>query len=154
MKKSWRERLANDRAQAQIKPIPPRMQKKSGEGTIVIPTLREVDDTIRRIPRGKLATIESLSDSLARKHRTNIGCTVTTGIFAWMTANAACEAEREGVKRVAPYWRVLKVGGELNPKYPGGISALRARLESEGHTLLQDGARVRVEDYSTKLARL
>ena len=154
MKKSWRARLADDREEPRIKPIPQRMRKKSGDGTIVIPTFREVDQEIRKIRKGKVATVQLLSESLARKHRTTIACAVTTGIYAWWVANVAHEAERDGDKKIAPYWRVLKSGGELNPKYPGGISRLRARLQSEGHSIVRGRANYQVENFEARLAKL
>ncbi len=154
MKKSWQERLAQDQQSPRVIQIPPRMRKKAGAGTMVVPTLREVDEAIRTIPKGKLATIQLLSDSLARKHGTNIACTVTTGILARFSANAAHEAEADGKKRIAPYWRVLKAGGELNSKYPGGIAKLQARLRSEGHSIAQERSHYRVEGFESRLARL
>lgn len=48
-------------------------------------------------------------------------------------------------------WRTLKAGGELNPKYPGGITGLRARLEAEGHEVQQKGKRFFVADFEKRL---
>ncbi|GMV99919.1 MAG: hypothetical protein AMXMBFR84_10580 [Candidatus Hydrogenedentota bacterium] len=45
-------------------------------------------------------------------------------------------------------------GGELNPKYPGGIPALTQLLESEGHLVVQRGKRFFVADYEMRLADL
>ena len=45
------------------------------------------------------------------------------------------------------YWRTLKSGGELNPKYPGGIAKLRKRLAAEGHRVVAKGKRFFVADY-------
>ena len=64
---------------------------------------------------------------------------MTTGIFAWIAANAAEELRSEGKKRITPYWRTLKSKGELNPKYPGGIEAIRKLLEAEGHKIIEKG---------------
>ena len=153
-KMTWRQRLASDRGIAQVKPIPPRMQKKAGQGTIVIPALREVYDLIRKVPKGRLTTVQQLSDRIALKHHTNVGCTVTTGILAWMVANIGYEEEHDAIKRPAPYWRVLKGDGELNPKYPGGIAALRERLKSEGHSIIADKRRYRVDNFAARLARI
>ncbi|MCA9101481.1 MAG: hypothetical protein KDA63_10040, partial [Planctomycetales bacterium] len=52
-----------------------------------------------------------------------------------------------GRQRITPYWRTLKAGGELNPKYPGGIKNLRARLTAEGHRVVKKGKRYVVADY-------
>jgi alkylated DNA nucleotide flippase Atl1 len=153
-KKSWREKLENDQGLPQVKPIPPGMRKHRGDGTIVIPAPLEVDALMSKVPKGKLTTISQIAETLARAHRATIGCTVTTGIFAWIAAHAADEAERNGKKKISPYWRVLKVGGELNPKYPGGIDNLIGRLESEGHEVFQKGKRYFVADYERKLVKV
>jgi len=42
----------------------------------------------------------------------------------------------------------------VNPKYPGGIEALKALLEAEGHTVMAKGRRWFVKDYTNALARL
>jgi hypothetical protein len=84
---------------------------------------------------------------LAKKHDTTTACHITTGIFAWIAAHAADEWEREGRKRITPYWRTLRTGGELNPKYPGGIKNVRARLVAEGHRVVAKGKRYFVVDF-------
>ncbi len=151
---SWRARLAAHKAQSKVIAIPERMRAKSGEGTIAIPDAREVDAAMARVPLRKLATPKEIGESIARKHGATIGCTVTTGILMPLVASAAHEAEQAGMARVTPYWRALKTNGELNAKYPGGIDDLKARLESEGHTVVQKGARFFVQDYAARLAKL
>jgi len=111
------------------------MSTRWGTGTVVIPAPREVDEVMRRVPGGKLITINQIRQILAQKHGASIGCPLTTGIFAWVAANAAEEALAEGKKDVTPYWRTLKSGGELNIKYPGGVEAQAAHLREEGHTI-------------------
>ncbi|MBM3836941.1 MAG: hypothetical protein FJ398_03075 [Verrucomicrobia bacterium] len=106
---------------------------------------------MRRIPKGRLITINEIRGVLAKKHRVDIACPITTGIFAWIAAHAAEEAAAEGRKRVTPYWRTLKSGGELNAKYPGGIPALRERLQAEGHRVVQNGKRHCVVDFERAL---
>ena len=85
--------------------------------------------------KGKLIIINQIRLMLARKHKATIGCPITTGIFAWIAAHAAEEAAEQGKKRITPYWRTLKTGGELNPKYPGGVEVQSARLREEGHII-------------------
>lgn len=69
-----------------------------------------------------------------------------------IAAHAAGEDEADGKKRVTPYWRTLKNRGEVNPKYPGGLAAQRARLEAEGHVVVVKGKRLFVRDHESKLA--
>ena len=102
---------------------------------------------MKKVGRGKLTTIDAIRKTLAKKHGTTIACPITTGIFAWIAAHAADEAEQGGRSRITPYWRTLKTGGELNPKYPGGIKNLRARLAAEGHRIIKKGKRYFVADY-------
>ena len=96
-------------------------------GTYVIPAPIEVDAIMKKVPKGKLITINEIRQVLARKHKTQFGCSITTGIFAWIAANAAEEDVADGKKRITPYWRTLKNGGELNPKYPGGMTYARRK---------------------------
>lgn len=149
--KSWREKLAAYKNLPHVKPIPPAMHKTHGEGTIVTPSPREVEDAMQGVPAGRLTTVFGIGEQLAQQHGASIGCTVTTAIFASMIAQAAREDEAAGRAGVTPYWRTLKVNGELNPKYPGGVQGLMHRLEAEGHVVVQKGKRFLVEDYQRKL---
>jgi hypothetical protein len=81
----------------------------------------------------------------------DFACPLTTGIFSWVAAHAAAEAEAEGAKRITPYWRTLKAGGEVNPKYPGGPEAVARRLRAEGHRIARKGKRLLVADYEQRL---
>jgi hypothetical protein len=138
-KKSWREKLAD------AKDLPK---------TMVIPSPAEVDAVMRRVPRGRLATIAEVRSALARAHGTDIACPMTAGIFCWIAANAAEESRAAGAKRITPWWRTLKSGGELNPKNPGGIAAQQRLLESEGHKVTRKGRRWFVRGFERRLARL
>lgn len=153
-RKSWREKLADSKDLPKTGPIEGRMTKKWGTGTMVVPAPLEVDALMKKVPKRKLTTIDQLRARLAEEHGVSIACPLTTGIFAWIAAHAADEAEREGRKRITPYWRTLKSRGELNPKYPGGIENQIARLKNEGHTVVFHGKRCFVENFEASLARL
>ena len=150
-RKSWSEKLTDDKGLPRVERVEGRMSRRWGTGTVVIPAPREVDELMRRVPKGKLTTINELRAALARKHGTTIGCPITTGIFAWIAAHAAEEALAAGRKRITPYWRTLKAGGELNPKYPGGLASLKRRLVAEGQKVISRGRRVFVADHERKL---
>jgi len=152
-RKTWREKLADDKDLPRVVEITDKMSKRWGTGTVVIPAPREVDEIMKKVPRGKLITINQIRAMLATKHGASIGCPITTGIFAWVSAHAAEEAKAEGEKNITPYWRTLKVGGVLNEKYPGGVEAQAARLRGEGHTIEtgKDGKPKRVRDFERAL---
>jgi hypothetical protein len=153
-KKTWAEKLADAKGLPQVAPICGNMTRRWGEGTMVIPAPAEVDALMRRVPKGKLVTINELRQALAKKHGATIACPITTGIFAWIAAHAADEATAAGAKRITPYWRTLKSGGEVNPKYPGGLAALKRLLAAEGHRVVAKGKKHVVVEYEARLARL
>jgi len=134
-RKTRQEKLANSKDLPRVVGITDKMSKRWGTGTVVIPAPREVDEIMRRVLRGKLITINQIREIVAQKHGATIGCPLTTGIFAWIAAHAAEEAAAEGKRDITPYWRTLKVGGQLTEKYPGGVEAQAAHLREEGHTI-------------------
>jgi 6-O-methylguanine DNA methyltransferase, DNA binding domain len=152
-KRSWREKLVDSKNLPQVAEIDRKKSKRWGTGTFVIPAPLEVDGAMKKIRRGKLTTIDAIRKALAKKHAATIACPITTGIFAWIAAHAADEAENEGRLRITPYWRTLKTGGELNAKYPGGIKNLRARLAAEGHRVIKKGSRYFVADYERNVVQ-
>jgi len=153
-RKSWQEKLSDSKGHPTVFEITENQSKRWGAGTCVIPAPMEVDELMRRVPKGRLTTIDDLRKALARRHHATIACPITTGIFSWIAAHAAAEAEAEGKKKTTPYWRTLKAGGEVNPKYPGGIPALKRKLIAEGHKVSQRRQRFFVEGFETKLAAL
>ncbi len=136
MKKSWAEKLATN------KDLPK---------TMVIPAPLEVDALMKQVPKGRVVTINDLRAALAKEHKTDFACPITTGIFSWIAANAAAEDEAAGKKRFTPFWRTLKTGGEINPKYPGGAEGSAKRLRAEGHKIVAKGKRLLVTDFEKKL---
>jgi hypothetical protein len=154
MRKSCREKLADDKDLPKVIAIDERMSKRWGEGTCVIPAPREVDELMKKVRKGRLTTINDIRAALARRHGATIACPITTGIFAGIAARAAEEDAAEGRKRITPYWRTLKLGGVVNEKYPGGVAAQRQRLEAEGHTVVAKGKKAVVVDYEKRLAKL
>ena len=150
-RKSWNEKLLDDKGLPKVAKIEGKMTKRWGTGRMVIPAPIEVKELMDRVPKGKLVTINELRIALARNHHASIACPITTGIFAWIAAHAAEEAASGGAKRITPYWRTLKSAGELNPKYPGGIKALQKRIEAEGHRVVQRGKKFFVFEYEKRL---
>jgi|SRR5271170_4081547 len=153
-RKTWREKLADDKGFPKVCVIDAAKSKRWGTGTFGIPAPKEVDELMRRMPKGKLTTIDQLRQTLATRHGATIACPITTGIFAWIAAHAAAEAQAAKEKNTTPFWRTLKTGGELNPKYPGSIPLLKKKLSAEGHKVKQKGKRFFVEKFDKSLAAL
>ena len=153
-KTPWRQKLEK-RQEAKAVEVPPRMQKTWGRGRMLIATPLLVDELVNRIPKGRLATVAQLMGRLAKDHHCDTACPMTTGIFLRIVAETAEEDMAAGRKRVTPYWRVLRAGGSLNEKYPGGVNRQAGLLKSEGHKVafVRPG-KARVEGYETRLAKL
>jgi hypothetical protein len=149
----WSEKLRDSKDLPRVEEITEKMSKRWGTGTVVIPAPMEVDELMRKVPERKLVTINEIRLALAKKHGATIGCPMTTGIFAWIAANAAAEERQRGREDITAYWRTLKTGGEINPKYPGGIETQKKLLEREGHTVVQRGKRYFVSDYEKSLIK-
>lgn len=152
-KKSWREKLEDSKGLPKVVKITDKMSKRWGEGTIVIPAPKEVDEIMREVPKRKLITINEIRKKLARKHSATITCPITTGIFSRIASEVASEEAAEGKKKINPYWRTLKSGGELNEKYPGGIDNLKILLEGEGHKVVKKGKKYIVENHEKSLVK-
>lgn len=153
-RRSWVEKLEDSKGLPRVEKITEKMSKRWGTGTVVIPAPIEVDEMMRKVHRGKLVTINEIRVALARKHNATIGCPMTTGMFAWIAANVAEEQRQLGIKDITPYWRTLKTGGVINPKYPGGIELQKRLMEEEGHKVIQKGKKHVVEDYEELLIKL
>ncbi len=134
-RKTWQEKLADNKDLPKVVEITGKMSARWGTGTLVIPAPKEVDEIMKKVPKGKLITVNQIRGIVARKHGATIGCPMTTGIFIGIAARAAEEAAAEGKKDTTPYWRTLKSKGELNEKYPGGVEAQATHLREERHTI-------------------
>ncbi len=156
-RKSWQEKLRDSKDLPKIVRLTEAQARRAGAApgaTMVVPAPLEVDEAMRRVPEGKVTTINEIRRYLAHKHGTAVACPMTTGIFARIAAEAAEEAAAAGQTNTTPYWRTLKAKGELNPKYPGGVERQRKFLEAEGVPVVQKGKRWLVPDYAERLATL
>jgi hypothetical protein len=133
-RKPWREKMDNPDLPKLVQ-IPPRMRKRFGRGTMLVPSPRDVDAVIRTVRKGHVISVSEIRRYLAGKYSADVTCPLTTGIFVRIAAEAANEAAGEGASRITPYWRVVKDDGSLNPKFPGGADAQAERLRDEGHAI-------------------
>ena len=72
-RKTWREKLADDKDLPKVIEVTEKMSKRWGTGTCVIPAPREVDGLMKRVPRGKLTTVNEIRATLAQKHGATFG---------------------------------------------------------------------------------
>ncbi|MFC1897800.1 hypothetical protein ACFLX8_04480 [Chloroflexota bacterium] len=153
-RKSWQEKLADSKDLPKVVEITGKMSTRWGTGFVCIPAPIEVDEIMKKVPAGKLITVNQIREIVARKHGATIGCPITTGIFIGIAARAAEETTAEGKTNITPYWRTLKSKGELNEKYPGGVEVQAVHLIEEGHTIEPGRGKQppKVKDFEKALA--
>ncbi|KAB2906558.1 MAG: MGMT family protein [Kofleriaceae bacterium] len=115
-------------------------------GKMLVSTPLEIEAIVRRIPEGRVLTLGALRAALARSHKADYTCPITTGIFLRIVGEAAEEERAAGKTAVTPYWRVVRDDGTLIDKLPGGDAAQARRLEREDVHVMHLGARRRLSD--------
>ena len=146
-KKDFNAMLKNSKDMPKIQIITDEasIRKYGGERMFFAPPM-EYDRVMRLVPEGQVITVGAIRDYFAKENGADFTDPITAGIFVSIAAWASFQ--REGDE--TPYWRTFKAGGELNEKYPGGSAAQKAKLEAEGHTVIEKGRtniRYFVKDY-------
>lgn len=128
------------------------IEKYGGDRMYFAPPI-EYDRIMRTIPYGRLTTVGEIRQYFARQSGVDFTEPITAGIFVSIAAWASFQRTEDET----PYWRTLKAGGELNPKYPGGVEDQKEKLEAEGHTIIKKGRtniRYYVKDFEKSLVPL
>lgn len=154
-RKTWREKLDYSKGFPKIVEMDDEGAKRWGGKKLVIPPPKEVDELMRKVPKGKLQTINTIREKLAEKYHADTGCPIVCGISSVISAHVAAEEIAAGKNPpaggVTPFWRTLKSNGELNPKYPGGIDFQSDRLEEEGFEIDRSRKIPRVKNFEKYL---
>lgn len=127
--------------------------KKYGGNRMYFAPPMDYDRVMRRVPLGKVITVGEIREYFAAQSGADFTEPITAGIFVSIAAWASHQRSDDKT----PYWRTLRAGGELNPKYPGGVEEQKEMLEAEGHTVIQKGRtniKYYVKDYEKALFAL
>ena len=146
-KKDFNAMLADSRDMPRIQIVTDEktIQKYGGSRMYFAPPAA-YDEVMKKVPFGKVVTAGDIREYFARANDADFTEPITAGIFVSIAAWASHQRDTDKT----PYWRTLKAGGELNPKYPGGITSQKQMLEAEGHRIIQKGRkniRYYVADY-------
>lgn len=150
--KSWTQKWADAKAKTDLPKV---FDCDKTHMKWVVPGPAEVEEIVKTIPSGEVMPLNEIAAQIKEKHKTEMCCPMTTGIFTWLLSYASCEAEGldmaedcgKGIDpklahQGVPWWRVVKTGGELNPKYPGAPELQKALLESEGIKVVAKGKKL------------
>jgi len=72
-RKTNREKLADSKDFPRVVEITGKMSTRWGTGTVCIPAPMEVDEIMRKVPRGRLITINQIREVVAKRHGATIG---------------------------------------------------------------------------------
>jgi hypothetical protein len=154
-RKTALEHLQSGREPHIVHMIPPGAPgyREANGGAMVVSSPAEVDAFVRRLQPGELVTLDELRAAIARRHAVAVACPVSTAIFLNMCARASEERREMGIpdSELTPWWRVLKKGGFLNPKFPGGTDYQSALLNAEGIRVSPLRKQPAVFDYMERL---
>jgi len=72
--KTYREKLREVKKNLPfVEPIPPKMARTLGTGTICVPAPLEVDEIMRLVPAGRLMTVNQIRHVVASRHGATVG---------------------------------------------------------------------------------
>jgi alkylated DNA nucleotide flippase Atl1 len=156
-KRSALDHLKSGREPHIVTMIPPGAPgfKEAQGGAMVISSPAEVDRMLKDIRRGEVITLTDLRAAIAKKHNVAVACPVSTAIFANMVARAAEEMRAVGTAgaKLTPWWRLLRPGGFLNPKLPGGVERQAALLGRDGVDVIRVRKQLAVMDYQARVPK-
>ncbi len=84
--------------------IPEKMEKYYGSGNMLHPELSMVEELVDLIPRGSVATLDTLTKELANRYGTNVTCPMRTVNHLKRLSKA---------DTLVPFWRVLKTDSTM-----------------------------------------
>lgn len=92
-------------SKSKIIDIPVKMEKFFGKGKMLHPSIEEVEELVSKIPKGKIATIETLCQKLSDNYGTDVTCPMRTGnAIKKISENYSID----NVDETIPFWRVLR----------------------------------------------
>tara|TARA_R110002126_G_scaffold236965_1_gene380529 strand:- start:2115 stop:2531 length:417 start_codon:yes stop_codon:yes gene_type:complete len=90
---------------SKIVDIPTKMEKFYGKGKMLHPTVEVIEELVKTIPKGKVATIDALAKRLAKDFSTDVTCPMRTGNAIKKIAE---RYSQDNADFQIPFWRVIR----------------------------------------------
>ena len=110
--------------------VPEKMQKYYGAGKMVHPDVEMVEEVIREIPKGKVATIDLIAKRIANGVGVDVACPMRTGNAIKQIAESFLG---QNTDNQLPFWRVIRTDIQVVRSKNYELAA--AKLEEEGFEL-------------------
>jgi hypothetical protein len=105
---TWAERLQRSKPSV-VKIAPINIAGMKAGQIMLVPSAADVDAFVRRIPCGQSMSAQQLRQRMAKAHKAEVTCPITTGFHLKTVAEAAFEAHHAGaaLTKITPFWRVI-----------------------------------------------
>jgi len=90
---------------SKIVDIPIKMEKFYGKGKMLHPSIIDIEELVRTIPKGSVATIDSLAKRLAKIFSIDVTCPMRTGNALKKIAE---RYSNDNMDIKIPFWRVIR----------------------------------------------
>lgn len=117
-------------SKSKIVNIPVKMERYFGKGTMLHPNIEAIEELIKTIPKGKIATIDTLCKKLADDFGTAVTCPMRTGNAIKKISE---EYSKTHINENVPFWRVVRPNKMLIKSKESEFWA--SKIEDEGFTL-------------------
>jgi len=131
--KTWTQKLSESKP-VEIKKTEKKFADIPENSMMLIASPQILNDFICKIPANTSMSLKELRSELAKEHKTEYSCPVTTGIFLRIVAEAAYENLQEGkeVDKITPFWRVIEPKASILTKLSFGSDFVLEQRKKEG----------------------
>ncbi len=132
---------------SKIVDIPTKMEKFYGKGTMLHPSEEDVEELVKIIPQGYVATIDVLSKRMAKDFYTDVTCPMRVGNAIKKIAE---RYSNDNIDYQIPFWRVIRSNKLIIKSNNFEFSA--SQIEDEGFKLLfTKSGSIKLEVDSSKM---
>lgn len=111
--------------------IPVKMEKFYGKGKMLHPSIEEIEEVVKLIPKGFVITIKEVAKRLSKEFGTEVTCPMRTGNGLKKIGE---RYSRSTIDVQMPFWRVIRADKFVIKSKNMELSA--SLIENEGFTLL------------------
>ena len=133
MAKTWKQKL-EDQKQPKRQVLQKPMAGVPAGSMLLMPTPQLVKEFMDTIPEGEQISFKEMREHIAKTHKSDVACPISTSTSTRVVAEAAWEDIQAGKApdQVTPFWRVIEPNSNLAKKLTCGSAFIEAMREQEG----------------------
>lgn len=133
MAKTWKQKL-EDKKQPKLQVLQKPMAGVPAGSTLLMPTPQLIQEFMDTIPEGQQISFKEMREHIAKAHKSDVACPISTSTCTRVVAEAAWEDIQAGKasNQVTPFWRVIEPDSNLAKKLTCGSEFIEAMRKQEG----------------------